>query len=53
MFDERMKKEPIEDWVSSACPMCNRPVTFGGGITIEYGFLSELTFALKKPCSSQ
>ena len=24
MFDERMKKEPIEDWVSSACPMCNR-----------------------------
>ena len=38
--------------VSHACPMCNLPVTFGGGITIEYGlaFLSPL--GLKTSSSS-
>ena len=33
--------------------MCNTPVTFGGGITIENGGLSLLLSALKNSLSSQ
>src|SRR6185369_9786910 len=32
--------------------MCSAPVTFGGGITMEYGFLSEVAAARKYPLVS-
>ena len=33
--------------------MCRLPVTLGGGITMVYGSLSELSSARKKPLSIQ
>ena len=33
--------------------MCNSPVTLGGGIAMQYGGLSGLISALKRPFSSQ
>ena len=36
----------------SICPMCNTPVTLGGGITIVYGSRPS-GFDLKKPLSNQ
>ena len=38
--------------LSSACPICNLPVMFGGGITIVNGFLSRFTSAWKYFLSS-
>ena len=39
--------------LSSACPMCREPVTFGGGITITNGSPGSSTSAWKTPESSQ
>jgi hypothetical protein len=32
---------------SKACPMCRLPVTFGGGMTMQYAGLSLVTSAVK------
>ena len=38
----------------STCPMCSMPVTFGGGMTMEYAGLARLRgLAAKQFCFSQ
>lgn len=46
-------KRMIESWMAlvRAWPMCRAPVTFGGGMTMTKGSLSESISGLKKPHS--
>ena len=37
----------------SACPMCNEPVTLGGGRMMQYGGLLDVASARKQPAASQ
>ncbi len=37
----------------STWPIVKIPVTFGGGMTMEYGGFAEDGSAMKQPCSSQ